>query len=46
MLLPQFVGKEECDNQERQHEKRAKDPTLDHDQSPEQFQKTTANWND
>jgi hypothetical protein len=38
MLLPQFVGKEERDDYERQQEKRAKDQTLDHDKSPVQYQ--------
>jgi hypothetical protein len=34
VLLPQFVGEEESDDQQGQHEKRAKYQTLDHDGLP------------
>jgi hypothetical protein len=36
VLLPQLVGKEESDDEQRQQEKRTKYPMLDHDASPVQ----------
>jgi len=34
VLLPQFVVKEESDDDEREQEKHTKYPALDHDESP------------
>lgn len=34
VVLPQFVGKKKCDDQQRQHEKCAQNHSLDHNESP------------